>query len=433
MKKLLIAAAALAVMTTWSCNSTKKISNETDSEFVTVRDGKFYLGDSVYRYVGTNFWYGPILASDGRGGNSERLAKELDLLQANGIDNLRILVGGDGDEGLASHIGPVLQTAPGVYNDTLLTGLDRLMAELERRGMKAVLYLNNAWEWSGGYSTYLQWAGEGKAPIPSVDGWPAYMDYVSRFVTNDSAKKMSLDHVRNIVSRTNSVTGKPYSESPAIMAWQIANEPRVFSEDSVNKRAFAEWIHATAKLIKSIDPNHLVSTGSEGKHGCEQDIDLWTEIHSYPEIDYGILHLWPYNWGWVDKTTLLTDVDSACVKTLAYITPHAEIMARAGKPLVLEEFGYPRDSMSFTAGTPTEGRDRFYEYVFSLVEGGDLIDGCNFWGWGGYAEPGHVVWESGDDYVCDPAQEEQGLNSVFAKDSTTLAIISRISHNIKSN
>ncbi len=421
--------ALIAVIGMWACTSTKKVSS-SEQNFVTVRDGNFYVGDSLYRFVGTNFWYGPILASEGRGGDRKRLARELDLLQEAGINNLRILVGGDGDEGLPSHIGPVLQTAPGVYNDTLLQGLDYLMAELERRDMKAVLYLNNAWEWSGGYSAYLQWAGKGKAPIPSVDGWPTYMEYVKQFVVCDSAKQLSYNHVRDIVGRTNSVTGKPYSESPAIMAWQVANEPRAFADDSLHKRAFADWIRTTARIIKEIDANHLVSTGSEGKHGCEQDIELWEEIHNYPEIDYGIVHLWPYNWSWVSKETLSSGVDSACVKALEYIMPHAEMMKKARKPLVLEEFGYPRDSMSFTPGSAVTGRDKFYKYVFSLVEEGDLLAGCNFWGWGGYAEPAHVVWQPGDDYVCDPAQEEQGLNSVFAKDNTTIAIISEVSRNI---
>ena len=303
MRKLFVAM-LIAAGLIGACNSTKDNTSGATQDFVTVRDGDFYIGDSVYRYVGTNFWYGPILASEGRGGDRERLNKELDLLQEVGIDNLRILVGGDGDEGLASHISPVLQTAPGVYNDTLLAGLDYLMAELEKRDMKAVLYLNNAWEWSGGYSAYLQWAGEGKAPIPSVDGWPTYMEYVKKFVQNDSAKALAANHVRNIVTRVNTVTGKPYTESPAIMSWQIANEPRAFADDSLQKTAFKEWIRSTAKLIKELDPNHLVSTGSEGKHGCEQDIELWQEIHNYPEIDYGIVHLWPYNWSWVKPAML---------------------------------------------------------------------------------------------------------------------------------
>lgn len=413
-----------------ACNSSKKSPDPAPSDFVTVRDGQFYIGDSVYKYVGTNFWYGAILGSEGRGGDRARLAKELDLLQSIGIDNLRILVGGDGDEAIPSHIEPVLQTAPGVYNDTILDGLDYLMAELERRDMKAVLFLNNAWEWSGGYGSYLQWAGEGKAPVPSVDGWPAYMDYVSRFVTNDSAKSLALNHVKNIVSRVNRYTGKPYSESPAIMSWQVANEPRVFSEDSLAKRAFSEWIRETARTIKAIDPNHLVSTGSEGRHGCEQDIDLWNEIHSFPEIDYGIVHLWPYNWSWVHKETLTDSVAQACDFTTQYLRPHYELMAKIGKPLVLEEFGYPRDGFVFTPGSPTTGRDEFYRYVFNIIAESGMIAGCNFWGWGGYAEPKHEMWQRWDDYVCDPAQEEQGLNSVFACDSTTLAIIAEMTEKI---
>ena len=34
--------------------------------FVTVQDGHFVRGGQPYTYIGTNFWYGPILASDGR-------------------------------------------------------------------------------------------------------------------------------------------------------------------------------------------------------------------------------------------------------------------------------------------------------------------------------------------------------------------------------
>ena len=188
----------------------KNTQTPNRAEFVSVGpDGRFHIGDSIYNYVGTNFWYGAILASEGRGGDRQRLARELDLLQSLGIDNLRILAGGDGDENIPSHIMPVLQTAPGVYNDTILDGLDYLMAELERRDMKAVIYLNNAWEWSGGYGTYLEWAGEGRTPNPAIDGYQAYMDHVARFVHCDSAKALAAQHVKNIVTRTNRYTGHP--------------------------------------------------------------------------------------------------------------------------------------------------------------------------------------------------------------------------------
>lgn len=421
MKLLPLAAAAVLIAASCSNGKNNTTATEQDVNFITVKNGEFYDGDSVYRYIGTNFWYGPLLASDGSFGNRERLAAELDSLQAIGIDNLRVLAGGDGPDGLASHIEPNLQTAPGVYNDTILRGLDYFIAELEKRGMKAVIYLNNAWEWSGGYSAYLEWAGHGKAVIPSVDGWPAYMDYVKQFVQSDSAKTLAANHVRNIVTRTNSVTGLPYSESPAIMSWQIANEPRAFGED--NKEAFAEWIGETARLIKSLDPNHLVSVGSEGSHGCEEDIELWTRIHSFPEVDYGTIHIWPYNWSWISESTVTDSVAAACRNTDAYIDAHHARLSPAGKPIVLEEFGYPRDGMATAPGSPVTGRDSYYSHVFSQVRNTGKIAGVNFWGWGGLAVPAHDTWQHGDDYTGDPAQEPQGLNSVFACDTTTIAII----------
>lgn len=422
MKLLPLAAAAALIAASCSNGKNNTTVTEQQDNFITVKNGEFYNGDSVYRYIGTNFWYGPLLASDGSFGNRDRLAAELDSLQAIGIDNLRVLAGGDGPDGLASHIEPNLQTAPGVYNDTILRGLDYFIAELEKRGMKAVIYLNNAWEWSGGYSAYLEWAGHGKAVIPSVDGWPAYMDYVKQFVQSDSAKALAANHVRNIVTRTNSVTGRPYTESTAIMSWQIANEPRAFGED--NKEAFAEWIGETARLIKSLDPNHLVSVGSEGSHGCEEDIELWTRLHSFPEVDYGTIHIWPYNWSWISESTVTDSVATACRNTDTYIDAHYARLSPMGKPIVLEEFGYPRDGMATAPGSPVTGRDSYYSHVFSQVRNTGKIAGVNFWGWGGLAVPAHDTWQHGDDYTGDPAQEPQGLNSVFACDTTTIAIIS---------
>ncbi len=214
MKLFKLAAASLAATICLNACSSESAKNADSSSdrFVRVQDGKFMIGDSVYNYVGTNFWYGAILASDGRGGDRKRLAAELDTLQAIGIDNLRILVGGDGDDPRSCQIQPTLQTAPGVYNDTILRGLDYLLAELERRGMYAVLYLNNSWEWSGGYGTYLEWAGKGKSVMPNEVSWNDYCDYQKQFVLDDSAKAMSYAHVRNIVGRTNTFTVKPYAE-----------------------------------------------------------------------------------------------------------------------------------------------------------------------------------------------------------------------------
>ena len=385
-------------------------------------DGQFVRDGKPYYFVGANFWYGAILGSEGEGGNRERLHKELDFLKSIGINNLRVLVGADGENGIKTRVEPSLQVAPGVYNDTILAGLDYFMNELRERDMTAVLYLNNSWEWSGGYSVYLQWSGHGDAVVPAVDGWPAYMEYVKQFPQSDSAKALFANHVNYIVSRTNRYNQIKYVDDPTIMSWQIGNEPRAFSDE--NKEPFARWMADVAAQIKSLDPNHMVSSGSEGSWGCEMDMSLFEKIHADPNINYLNIHIWPYNWSWVKADSLTELLPRAKENTKKYIDDHMVIAQKYSKPIVLEEFGFPRDGFSFSKEAPTTARDEYYRYVFDLIrqdrESGGLFAGCNFWAWGGFAgqNPDHVFWEKGDDYTGDPAQEQQGLNSVFATDST---------------
>lgn len=393
--------------------------------FVQVKDGHFVRDGIPYYYVGTNFWYGAILGSEGQGGNRARLCKELDRMRAMGIDNLRILVGSDGQRGIKTKVEPTLQEAPGVYNDTILAGLDYLLMEMGKRRMVAVLYLNNSWEWSGGYGYYLEQAGEGKAPRPDEDGYPAFMKFVARYATCEKAHQLFYDYVRFILSRTNRYTGLKYTNDPAIMSWQIGNEPRAFSTEALP--AFEKWLAEASALIRSLDANHLVSIGSEGSWGCENDYGVYERICADKNIDYCNIHLWPYNWGWARADHLVEDLAVSCRNTKDYIDRHLAICARLSKPLVMEEFGYPRDGFSFSLSSTTEGRDGYYKYVFSLVgdnaEKGGYFAGCNFWGWGGFAKPRHEQWEVGDDYTGDPAQEAQGLNSVFVTDTTTLQVV----------
>lgn len=405
-----------------------------EANFVSVRDGHFYRGDTPYRLVGANFWCAATLASEGQGGNRERLDRELDHMHQLGITNIRVLVGGEGPALPDYQVKPSLQPTPGEYNDTLLLGLDYLLTALERRDMTCVLYLNNSWEWSGGYGQYLAWAGAG--PVPSPKDWEAFLRYHCQFVRNDSARALAAAHTRHIVGRTNTLSGRAYTAEPAIMAWEVANEPRAFAPDSLTKRAFASWVEEQASLIKSMDKNHLVTTGSEGLYGCEEDMDLFRQIHALPTIDYATIHIWPYNWNWVgrrgtslansaeinDTALVRTRVGDACQRTREYVAQHLPVVRALRKPLVLEEFGYPRDGYAISPQSSTTGRDRYYRFAFSLMADGTL-DGVCFWAWGGDAPRRHTRWRPGDDLTGDPAQEEQGMNAVFATDLSTLRVI----------
>lgn len=407
---------------------------QNHNPFVKVENGHFTVDRKPYYYIGTNFWYGAILGSEGQGGNRDRLLKELDLMKAHGIDNLRVLVGADGPNGIQNRVTPTLQPQPGVYNETLLVGLDFLLSEMDKRNMKAILFLNNSWDWSGGLVQYLQWNGYTNAPVLGEEnGWPKYQAYATQYYECDSCRMQFRKHIRFILSRINSISKTAYINDPAIMAWEIANEPRVFSNK--NKPLFETWLRETSALIKSLDSNHLITTGSEGQMGSENDMDLYQRIHADPNIDYLTIHIWPKNWSWIKPDSISQTVNGAILKTNEYISKHQAIAKLPKKPLVIEEFGLPRDNHKYGLANPTTARDLYYTNIFDQVlhsaGANGEIAGCNFWAYGGLARPksDRIYWQPGDDLMGDPGQEEQGLNSVFNTDST-MQIVKEYNHKI---
>ena len=121
-----------------------------DDGFVRTEGIHFYKGKNTkpYYFMGTNLWYGPILGSKGKDGNRRRLCAELDSLQKLGVNNLRILAGADAGSKNANTVTPYLQPEPGKLDKHLLDDLDFMLNEMHKRGMVAVIYLTNSWDWS---------------------------------------------------------------------------------------------------------------------------------------------------------------------------------------------------------------------------------------------------------------------------------------------
>jgi mannan endo-1,4-beta-mannosidase len=300
---------------------------------------------------------------------------------------------------------------PGLYDEDVLDGLDYCLAELGRRGMRAVMVLNNYWYWSGGMAQYVAWSEGGEIPYPG--DWEAFMDYASRFYLCKECQVWFREHIEMLVDRTNAYTGLKYREDPAIFAWELANEPRRYPQS---------WIDETASFINSLDPNHMITTGSEGAPpGAGQDFVI---THIGPDIDYATVHIWPQNWGWYDPERPAT-YEAAEEKALEYFRQHVyDAAVLIKKPLVLEEFGLARDWQplvdNLDPDTSTQNRDRFYQAMFGevltwLIKGGPVA-GDNFWAWGGSARPG-------DNWTGDPPHEPSGWYSVYDTDQSTLKII----------
>src|SRR5688572_31604371 len=229
------------------------------SSFVTVKGHQFVADGKQYYFVGTNYWYGSLLGleKDKKRG-IDRLRKELDFLKANGVTNLRLLGGAEGSGMINGviRVGPPLQPDQGVFNPDVLRGLDIVLAEMGKRGMKGVIFVSNNWEWSGGFQQYLIWNGlVPKDQETRKLTWDEQRDIVSKFYGCQKCKESYDRHLSLMVDRTNTVTGKRYADDPAIMAWELANEPRPMRPHA--SEAYKAWVRDVAALIKSKDKNHL--------------------------------------------------------------------------------------------------------------------------------------------------------------------------------
>lgn len=407
------------------------VAATTGPEFVRREGTRLLRGRELYRIVGANMWYAAWLGADAPFGDRARLGRELDRLQALGINNLRIMAAAE--EGpLKNSIKPGFSRPDGTLDSALLGGLDFALAEIARRGMTAVVCLGNFWEWSGGFATWLyRVTGEYLNMGDPAHPWPAFADATAAFYANPDAVALYRNHVREIVVRTNSITGRPYRDDPAIMSWQLANEPRPGGSDAAverNRDAYHAWIDGTAALIRSLDRNHLVSLGHEGTQGANGREDVVVRAHR--EIDYLTAHVWPLNWGWVDGKNLAGTWDAGRIRVRDYLLAHDRLAGELGKPLVFEEFGFPRDDEAYSPAATTRFRDRYYALIYGAVDAswltGGPIMGSNFWAWNGEARAAHADsrFVDGDRaYMGDPPHEPQGWYGLFDGDSSTLTLV----------
>ena len=208
-----------------------------------------------------------------------------------------------------------------------LERLDALVASAEANGIRLILPLVNYWKDFGGMPLYLKWLG--------ISGG------VEEFYRSPAARSAYQDWVRTVVTRRNTRTSRFYYEEPAIMAWDLANEPRC--EIPGGRELLLDWIGNMSAFLKSLDQNHLLAVGDEGflRHASTND-DLYDGRHgvdgeailNFGEIDFGTFHFYPES---MNRTPDFAET---------WIRDHVDSGARANKPMLLEEYGIKADGSS---------------------------------------------------------------------------------------
>lgn len=308
------------------------------NDFVQVSNGNFVFDGEIFRFAGTNAYYLP---------NYEKLDSRfvdntLDTFKDTEISIVRMWAFYDGyDCGYSQQDSNenVIQTRPGEYSESALQDLDRVIDKGKTRGIRFILAFINYWDDLGGICQYNTWDG---AANPSTN--------MQHFLNSANTQKWYKNYIKMLLNRVNKETGIAYKNEPAIFAWEIMNEGRYSGR---NPSLLRDWYTDIAAYIKSIDSNHLVSTGEEGfdeDTPSQYSVDQYSNTYvlraeegtSYmvntaiPEIDYGGAHWYPVDWGFG------SNVSEDMIKAQhAWLNDHQRIAKNLGKPFVLGEYGYP--------------------------------------------------------------------------------------------
>lgn len=151
--------------------------------------------------------------------------------------------------------------APGKFNEEAFQELDLAFKIANEQGVRLIIPLVDNWTWQGGRAEYAGFRGKEKD-----DFW------TDPQLIEDFEKT-----IRFIVTRTNTLTGTPYSEDKALLCWETGNEL---------KAPPPSWTREIARYIKSLDTNHLVMDGTDGS-------ELRPELIALPETDIVTTHHYP--------------------------------------------------------------------------------------------------------------------------------------------
>lgn len=232
-----------------------------------------------------------------------------------------------------------LQISPGVFNERVLKGLDYVIVEARKNGIRLILSLVNNLNAFGGKAQYVKWAQEAGVNISSS---------ADSFFKDPTIKGYYKTYIKAIVTRKNSLSGVKYSEEPAIFAWELINEPRCDSDSSSS--VLQAWITEMIAYIKSLDQKHLVTIGLEGFYGpktAEKSVvnpgewasSLGTDFiqnSAVAGVDFASVHAYPDSW--MPHANVTAKLDFLLRWLDSHINDGENVLK---KPVLFTEVGYP--------------------------------------------------------------------------------------------
>ncbi|EFH61078.1 hypothetical protein ARALYDRAFT_478424 [Arabidopsis lyrata subsp. lyrata] len=287
-----------------------------------------------------------------------------------------------------------LQTAPGSYDEQTFQVLDFVIAEAKRVGIKLIIPLVNNWDDYGGKKT------------------------IQTHLLNSST---------STTSRVNTFTKVAYKDEPAIMAWQLMNEPRCGSDRS--GKTLMAWINEMAPYVKSVDPNHLLSTGHEGFYGdsSPQRKNTLNPVsanrvgadfianHNIDAIDFASMHCGTDLW--LPKLNQNSRLEFIRRWLQGHIEDAQNILK---KPLILAEFGLGTDTPGYTLANRDAVFTTTYDIIYASAQKGGPAVGALFWelisdGMSNFAGPSSIILSDKSSTVNIISEQSRKLGLIGGK------------------
>ena len=224
------------------------------TNFITARGDKLMDGDRELRFISVNIPNLHYLEDDlpFNGTSQWRLPDEFEIRDAlTAVKQLggkvaRIYVFSvkkqDDTPDIIRHV-----QAPGEFNEEAFRTLDRVLQIANQLGIRLIIPFVDNWHWWGGPLEYAAFRGKAKNEF-----------WIDPLVIEDFKKTVSF-----VINRTNSLTGIPYREDKAILAWETGNE----------LQAPYSWTKEIAAYVKHLDKNHLLVDGTAVSDLTQESLD----------------------------------------------------------------------------------------------------------------------------------------------------------------
>ncbi len=387
-----------------SATSPATPENATSSKFVEVSGTTFTLDGKPFAFQGTNFYR--LSLRDLKFTPSE-VDDIMTKLSSGGLKVLRVW--GFGCEtpstwtaemlqgNSSASLGPAILDQHGQINESALSYLDLVVAQAAKHNLKLIIPFVN---FEPQYCGMAWWV--------KVHGDPG--ESRQAFYCNQKVINAYKSYVETILNRKNTVSGIMYKDDPAIMDIEVANEPHTTDlyesggagpidaackpfVDGKPGTLVNHWLGEITTFVRSIDHNHLISTGEEGYRvrGGDGRKNTWVFDGSkgvdfdrniaLPNVSFATTHLYPDNWN-----VASSEFQSWFVPQV--IQDRAKIAHAAGKPIIIEETGYatvePTDHSAFAVRVAAAGyaadRAKWLDQIYQAANQA------------GYA--GTMIWQS---------------------------------------